>query len=374
MFRLVLVVILIGIGIFFSAQSAFYTLLFYLWNAYFRPDAWTYGGFIQSLNLSYIVGVYLVLRTILSMPGAMLNARTGLILLFAAQAVVGTVTSEYPEWSQPFLIDFGKVLLISYLIVVLLDDRRKFRTTLLVIGLSLGFECAKQGWVNLYRAPGARNDNPIPFLGDNNGVALGTMMLVPILGALAQTAGARWEKNTHRFLAVGVFLRGISTYSRGGFLAAAVLGAVGLVRAEKKVRALIVLAAGALLVSSVMPVRYWARMDTITVEEEEERDLSAAGRLHFWRVAVTMAKEKPLTGVGLNAFNPSYNDYNTDLRFGGVRAAHSTWFGVLGDLGYPGLLLMLLNWGGAVFPAGGSVGSPAATRRSASCGSMPMRC
>ena len=66
MLRLILVVILIGIGIFFSAQSAFYTLLFYLWNAYFRPDAWTYGSFIQSLNMSYIVGAYLVLRTIVS--------------------------------------------------------------------------------------------------------------------------------------------------------------------------------------------------------------------------------------------------------------------------------------------------------------------
>ena len=36
------------------AQSPFYALLFYLWNAYFRPEEWTYGALIYSLNLSFI--------------------------------------------------------------------------------------------------------------------------------------------------------------------------------------------------------------------------------------------------------------------------------------------------------------------------------
>jgi putative inorganic carbon (hco3(-)) transporter len=343
MLRMILVLGLILVGTFYSAFGAFNALLFYLWNAYFRPDEWTYGPYVQMMNLSFIIGTYLVIRTLLSLPDPKLSPRTGLILLFAAQSVIGTVTSEHPAWSQAFLVDFSKVLLISYLMVVLLDDRRKFRMALLVISLSLGFECAKQGWVNLYRAPGARNDNRIAFLGDNNGVALGTMMLIPILGALAQTAVSRWEKRLHQFLLVGVFLRGISTYSRGGFLSASVLGVITFLRSRKKLRTLVVIGAAAILVLSVMPTNYWARVDSITVESEEERDGSAAGRLHFWNVALVMASEKPATGVGLNAFSSSYNSYNTDARFGGERAAHSTWFGVLGDLGYPGLILLLGN-------------------------------
>ena len=349
MLRLILVLALILIGWFFAAQSAFYALLFYLWNAYFRPDAWTYGGLIRSLNLSYLIGAYLVVRTLMSVPRPQFGLRTGLIFLFAVQAFIGTLSSEHPEISQPFLIDLVKVLVICYLIVIILDDRQKFRVTMIVIVASLGFECAKQGWVNLYRAPGARNDNPIPFLGDNNGVALGTMMLIPLIGALAQTASARWEKNLHRFVAIGVFLRGISTYSRGGFLAAAVLGLFSFLRSQKKARTILVIGAGCLLVWNLMPAGYWMRIDTITVEEEEQRDSSAAGRLHFWHVAVDMAAAKPMTGVGLNSFSASYNDYNTNIRFGGSRAAHSTWFGVLGDLGYPGLLLVLANWSLALY-------------------------
>jgi O-antigen ligase len=85
-------------------------------------------------------------------------------------------------------------------------------------------------------------------------------------------------------------------------------------------------------------------MSTIQVEEGAERDESAAGRIHFWAVAVDMARAKPLTGVGLNQYLRSYESYNTDERFSGQRAAHSSWFGVLGDLGVPGLALFLGLW------------------------------
>src|SRR6185436_4309644 len=107
----------------------------YLWNAYFRPDDWTYSGVLIPFRLSLIIGTYVVLRTILSLPNPKLNARTGLILLFLGQAVIGCVTSENPYWSWPFFEDFVKVLIITYLIVVLVNDRRQFRLAILVIAM-----------------------------------------------------------------------------------------------------------------------------------------------------------------------------------------------------------------------------------------------
>jgi len=343
MLRLIFVILIIIGGAYFAAQSAFYGLLFYLWNAYFRPDDWTYGAFIRSLRLSWIIGAYVALRTMGSLPNPKINVRTALIWLFFAQAIVGSFTSENPDWSFSFLENFGKVLLITYLMVVLINDRREFRLVFLVIAMSLGFETAKQGWANLWFSPGAKNDNPIIFLGDNNGVALGTMMLVPILGALAQTSRLWQERYVHRFFAVGVFLRGISTYSRGGFLGAAALSTIMVLRAEKKIRAIITIAAVGLFVWSIMPQTFWDRMNTIQVEDEQERDDSSAGRLYFWQVGQEMARAKPLTGVGLNGYNKSYQTYDYDHRYEGERAAHSIWFGVLGDLGYPGLILFVAN-------------------------------
>ena len=348
MLRLIFVFLIIIAGTYFAAQSAFYGLLFYLWNAYFRPDDWTYFGVIRSLSLSWIIGAYVVFRAILQLPNPRLGLRTLLILLFLVQAAICTYTSEHPYTSWYFLEDFFKVLLITYLIVVLVCTRRQFRLVLVVIAMSLGFEAAKQGWANLFLAPGAPNTNPIVFLGDNNGVAMGMMMLLPLLGALAQTATIRGEKFVHRFVAIGAFMRGITTYSRGGFLGAAALGLIAFIRAEKKWRALIGIVVLGGLVLTVMPQAFWDRMDTIYVEDEEARDTSATGRLHFWRVGALMAEANPLTGVGLNGYNWSYASYNDDERFEGVRAAHSIWFGVLGDLGYPGLILFAANLGFAL--------------------------
>jgi O-antigen ligase len=97
------------------------------------------------------------------------------------------------------------------------------------------------------------------------------------------------------------------------------------------------------MVLSVMPSEFWQRMDTITSYEEKQEG-SALGRLHFWSVAVEMARENPLLGVGFLGYNNSYDAYDFSYgEFGKSRAVHSAWFGVLAELGYPGLILYVAN-------------------------------
>jgi probable O-glycosylation ligase (exosortase A-associated) len=348
---MIFVFLIIAFGSFASLFSPFYTLLFYLWNAYFRPDDWTYGPLIASLNLSFFIGAYLVVATAFSRPRFRIGVRIVLLGLFFADTLFSTIQSEQFYYSWSAWIEFSKVLTVSYVIILLTKDRTRFRYVLLIIAISLGFECAKQGWAQLYRAPGAQNNNPIPFLGDNNGVAVGTMMLVPILSALAQTATRRWEAFGHRFVLIGVFLRGITTYSRGGFLAAAVLGIFSLARSRKKVRAFVGAGVIAGIVLTVMPQAFWDKMNTINASESE-RDDSATGRLHFWVIAREMAQAKPLTGVGFNAYNLSYGTYNHATQYGefqGVRSVHSIWFGVLAELGYPGFVLFIALFGSSMW-------------------------
>jgi len=343
MLRMIFVIIIIILGSIYAALGAFEGLLFYLWNAYFRPDYWTYGSFIMSLNLSLFIGIYVVIRTVFEAKSARISLGTTLIWLFFLQAIVCTLVSENPLRSKQALDVFARVIIITYVMVVLVTDRRRFRLVLFVMSLSLGFDLAKQGWADLWRSPGRSNANPVAFLGDNNGVAMGLLMLFPIAGALAQTSARLWERFMHRFFAVGILLRAFSTYSRGGFLGFGALMIMTIIRSEKKIRAAIGMAAVVMVVVQIMPQEFWDRMDTIQVEEGEERDESARGRIHFWGVAVEMANASPLTGVGLGAFNTSYESYNSTGLFPGERAAHSSWFGVLGELGYPGLILLIAN-------------------------------
>jgi putative inorganic carbon (HCO3(-)) transporter len=191
------------------------------------------------------------------------------------------------------------------------------------------------------------------LLGDNNGVALGTMMLVPLFAALAQTAKTKREKWLHQFFLVGVFLRGITTYSRGGFLAATALGVLMALRSPKRVRALLGIAAVVLIVNWAMPQAFWDRMTTIgTATDEDSLDDSARSRMHFWRVAMDMAAAKPLFGVGFSTYPRSFDTYNTSKFYAEQeRSVHSIWFGVLAEMGYPGFALFVTIWGVSVWSA-----------------------
>jgi probable O-glycosylation ligase (exosortase A-associated) len=212
---------------------------------------------------------------------------------------------------------------------------------MIVIALSLGFEATKQGWAQLVLNPGAPNNNPVPFLGDNNLVAVGMAMLIPIIGVLATTATG-WQKRAFQFINVGVIYRAISTYSRGGFLSIGAVGAIWFWRSPHKLKTLAAVVLAAAVILPVLPQQFWDRMSTITAPADA-RDNSQEGRVHFWQVAVVMANDRPLVGVGHSGYQSAYNQYDwTEGRFSTNRAVHSAWFGVLAELGYPGLVLFVL--------------------------------
>lgn len=341
MLRLILVFGIILVGGFWAIRGPFYALLFYLWYAYFRPEQWVWTDYVSPLNLSFITGALVLLSSIPRMGTFRWSPPLVLTAAFFAQSIVSLLASEHFALSLPHWIEFLKIVIITMLISFLVVDRQSYRRTLLVIAFSLGFESAKQGWAQMVLNPGATNNNPHPVLGDNNGVAVGMMMLIPFFVALAQTASKRWEKYLHRFFIVGLLYRGISTYSRGGFLSAAALGLVALWRSPRKFRALIGVGVVAMVVASVLPPQFWDRMGTIT-SPEEEQDSSAQGRLFYWTIAARMASAKPVTGVGFAGFKASFTSYDTSGgAYGADRAVHSAWFGVVSEMGYPGLILLV---------------------------------
>jgi len=337
MVRTLLVFTLVGIGTVYCLQGPFYALLLYIGNAYFRPEQWVWTDLIRQLNLSYVFGIWLLLLTLLSRPKFILNGRTLLLLLFLLHTFISTVFSTHYSYSWPLWIEFLKAMIITYLIVVLTTDTMRFRLLLLVIVLSLGLEQAKQGWVYLLFRPGSKNNEEVPFLGDNNGVAAGLVMLVPIIAYLARTTQYKRIRWGYWFLIIGCLFRALTTYSRGGFLACAALGGVYLLRTRKKLRALLGILMILMIVLPALPEAFWARMNTVQAYEE---DTSATGRLHFWKVATIMANANPLLGVGFNAYNAAYDTYDFSYgEYGRGRSVHSSFFGVLAETGYIGFAL-----------------------------------
>jgi probable O-glycosylation ligase (exosortase A-associated) len=361
MLRTLFVLAIIAFGLRHVVRGPFYGVLLYLWVAYFRPEMWLWSDWLHTINLSFYLGVFTLFWGVLSFQ-LRWDSRIALTLVLVLHSLISTLVSPYSQWSFPYWLDFAKSIAITWLVASLIDSVAKLRITLMVIAFSLGFECAKQGWVMLVLSPGLKNYNEVAFLGDNNGVAVGMPVLCAMFIALARTAITKKERWLHRFFAVGVLYRGIITYSRGGFVATAAMGLLYFIRSKRKLAAVVGMVVVAALIVPLMPSEFWGRMGSIkhvsqTPQERgnltklESGDLdSALSRMYFWGVAMDMANDHMFTGVGHNAFMKAYDRYDkSGGAYGKGRSVHSSWFGVIAELGYPGITLYLLVFMLAMF-------------------------
>ena len=342
MLRNLFVILLAGFGTAYALTGAFNGLLYYLWVAHFRPESWVWDSLISSLNLSMIAGIMTLVGALFGRARFGFTVRTALLVAFCAQNIAATMLSPFFVDGWTPLSNFIKSVVIVYLMPTLATDLVKLRRVFMVIALSLGFEGAKQGWVMLVTSPGAQNLNEVAHLGDNNAVAVGMLMVVALMIGLAGSAEKRWERHLYQFMALGVLYRSLSTYSRGGLLACVAMGLWYVFRSKQRFFALVSIGLAGALLLPVLPSEFWTRMSTINEAREdiESADGSIRGRLHFWRVAVVMANQNPLTGVGNFAYNANYDRYDpSGGEFGVNRSVHSSWFGVLAELGYPGFVL-----------------------------------
>ncbi len=129
----------------------------------------------------------------------------------------------------------------------------------------------------------------------------------------------------------------ICTQSRGGLLAImGVAGVVGWRSVKSKALLISVAAVAAMGLFLAMGIDKRASGGA----HEEGIDESAMGRIYAWGAAWKMATTRPLTGVGLDNFVANYFFYS-DHWDGTNHAVHSTWFNVLAETGFPGLIVFV---------------------------------
>jgi probable O-glycosylation ligase (exosortase A-associated) len=110
-------------------------------------------------------------------------------------------------------------------------------------------------------------------------------------------------------------------------------------RSEHKLVSGIVIATLAVSLVAFMPSTWETRMQTI---DAEHLDSSAMGRLNAWTMAWNLAKDRPIGG-GFEVTTPElFMRYAPNPK--DIHAAHSIYFEVLGEHGFPGAALFLLLW------------------------------
>jgi len=175
-----------------------------------------------------------------------------------------------------------------------------------------------------------------PFLGDGNDFSLSLCILMPMVIYLAQAARSRFMRAAAWAGVLAIILAIIGTQSRGAALAGcAVMGFLWLT-SKKKAASLMGIGVVAAIIVAFGSQAYFERLGTIRHYQSEG---SAQARVGAWKIATRMALANPLLGVGAGHFPMAYADLNRHPG-GGSRwmTAHSMYFLVLGELGFPGLI------------------------------------
>jgi len=176
------------------------------------------------------------------------------------------------------------------------------------------------------------------MLGDPNDLAL--VLLFPAGFALSYVLnrGVDWPTRVLALIAfITILCAVVATQSRGGLIGIAAVMGVFAYRRIKSKALLVVVASVALLTLFVLA----GVGDRASGGAHEEGiDESAMGRLYAWDAAIKMAIHNPITGVGLDNFVLNYWIYS-DFWDGKNHAVHSTWFGVLAEAGFLGLIFFI---------------------------------
>ena len=249
--------------------------------------------------------------------------------------------------------EFNKIFFVTLLTLATLITRRDYDFLHQIILYSFYYlvlkTLAETQTLNRWYAV----QGPGGWIGDSNDWGLAIAMFLPFTYTEVTRAKTLIRKLFHSLAGISALLALTFTSSRGAFLAAVAACMVLLVTEARRMQALLFGVMVLMVVAFYIPESYLDQIRSIfksseLVEEAWEGDLdsedySGAERVWNWKLAKRMMEDYPLTGVGWGNYVPMKHNYDLDPE---PTVAHSTWFQVGAEAGYPGLVtfcLMLLS-------------------------------
>jgi probable O-glycosylation ligase (exosortase A-associated) len=311
-------------------------ILIYAWIGLMNPHRFSWrlenAPVGAAVALATLVGI-VIKGELRSIP---MRLTTVLLVLWVAYTTATTLSSGTPEawieWNR-----FFRILVMSFAAMMLLQTKVRLERFVWICMASVAFFGVKGGLFSIvtrgeYRVWGP----PGSFIEGNNELALAELMILPLMLYFLRQVTKSWHKLAYYAAFLLNLVSVLFSYSRGAFVAFAGLCVVLMARSRYRLQALImavILGSAALALS---PVEWRERMFSIT---EYKADESALGRINAWYFAVNLAKDHPF-GSGFRTFTKDlfqvYAPNPTD-----VHDAHSIYFEVLAEQGFPGLAIFL---------------------------------
>ena len=220
----------------------------------------------------------------------------GLWIWFA----VSSYFAIFPSGAFEKYIDVLKILPPLLLTLLLIDSREKLRYLVVIIAASILLIAVKGGfWAvmtgfhdRVYGPPGSQ------YAG-NNEFAVAVTMVIPLLFVWLRESQ---DKLLRMVIVGGILLcygSVLSSWSRGGMLALAVVTLMLLWHSKKKLLAIPLLAVVLAGFFVQLPGNWFERMETLTAVGQ---DASAQSRLAAWRIGSEFVQTRPVTGGGFDAW------------------------------------------------------------------------
>jgi putative inorganic carbon (HCO3(-)) transporter len=317
-------------------------ILAWCWISMMNPHRLSWG-FAYEFPVAMVIGVATLLAWMLSKEPKKLqiNAVSGLLLAFVFWMSFANLFAMVPDhafekWNQSF-----KILLMTFVTMVLMGDRERLHAMIWIIVISLSFFGIKGGvFTILGGGESLVWGPPGSFIADNNAMAMALVMVLPLVRYLQlHTESMLIRSGLYGAMALTAFSI-IGSQSRGAFLGVIVMLVFVLLKSRQRVFLGMIVVAFLGVSAAFVPQTWIDRMKTI---ENYEQDGSALSRLEAWGFAIKVARDHPIVGGG---FRVSYDDriylkYVPDARKGHGRNYHSVYFEILGELGYVGLATYL---------------------------------
>ncbi len=324
-------------GAFASLFKPWYGFLVYVCFGIIKPE-WLWFWSLPPGNYSRIVALAMMAGWVLNGCGQWKFGRGGPVIasIFCYWLVMlfGTITASFPDRSWPHLDIMTKVVIPLLIGATLLDSVAKLRQLAWVIMLSQGYLAYEFNLAYYTRGiiSGEFNHGGL----DNNGIAMSAVTGMGLAFYMGLNAERRWH-SVLAFCCSGLMAHVVLfSNSRGGMVSLIITAVLCFHLTPKRPREYVALVLGILVVWRLAGDGVIARF--MTIFGDDSVDAKGGGRLEFWASCWDMLVQNPL-GVGLAHFPVYCSRYGINAG----RAAHSTWMQTAAELGWPGLLFLLVG-------------------------------
>lgn len=285
--------------------------------------------------------------------------RQVLMLFLLLYCGITTMSADFPieaaeKWSWVW-----KALVFALFLPLALTTRLRIEATVLVMTLSAA-SIIITGAIKTLGSGGGYGELKF-FVNDNVGlyessiiscVAISIIPLILWLRKHSTIYPSDWRVNLFSVaLIFACLLIPIGTQARTGLICIGLLAVMSLRTVKRRFLYIGLMGALALTAIPFLPDSYTKRMSTI---ENHESDESASSRVAVWKWTWEYAKDNPLGG-GFDSYRSNSFRYHTreadtagnnseietKLVVDKARAFHSSYFEMLGEQGWPGLLVWL---------------------------------